>query len=113
MMESKYKVEFQDLLDCGWKAALPRTDEQFLLLSQAFNQASAEAEKQGGVVSARALKLFAATTSMRINPSSTNTPFLPMIAASDGRRSALPEDFVEGDIAALEGACGQLDHPFL
>lgn len=112
-MESKYQVGFRDLLDCGWKAALPTADEPFMSLWQAFGRASEQAGKEGKEVSARALKLFAAVTSMMVKPRSTNTPFAPIFEAGDGRRSSLPEDFVEGDIAALAKACKEIDDPWI
>ncbi|NVO99777.1 DUF4209 domain-containing protein [Photobacterium damselae subsp. damselae] len=56
------------------------------------------------------LGLFRNITSMMLTPKSNNEPFQPFIQMADGRRSALPADLSQNELATLAGLLDRINH---
>lgn len=111
-MESKYKVNFEDLLFCGWQAVMPTAENPYETAWHGMNEAASEAAKLGYEGESRALQLLSAASSMFLREKSLNTPFGPM-AEFGNRRSALPQDFAPSDLEAMGQAATYIEDPWL
>ena len=89
----------QDFADCGWKDVLARTTrEGYSSMWQAFSAAARQANEEGQLSHGKVLWLLADACSMTLSPKSLNEPFKP-IAVMEGKRSVIPDDLPEVDIA--------------
>lgn len=111
-MDSKYNVNFEDLLYCGWQAAMPTVEDPYKAAWQEFNEAASDASKNGFEVESRALKLLADASTMFLRPESLNNPFGPL-AEFNNKRSALPQDFGQSDLVEMGKAALLIDEPWL
>lgn len=99
-----------DLKSSRWKAAVAAADKTgYSAIWQALSKAASSALDEGKAAESKVLWLLADSCSMMLKPKSLNEPFAPM-AVFDGRRSALPEDFSETDIALLAASAAELDN---
>lgn len=99
--------------ESGWEAALRgRSQDGYDAMKVAFSQAAQEAMKEGRHVHARILTLLADICSMMLSPGSVNEPFKPFIEMH-GRRSPIPDDLSETDIAFLAEVVDAVDDAWL
>lgn len=103
----------QDFADCGWKYVLARTTrEGYSSMWQAFSAAARQAIEEGRQTYGKVLWLLADACSMMLSPKSFNEPFKP-IMVMDGKRSVVPDDLTEADIAFLTEIVDDVDDPWL
>jgi hypothetical protein len=112
MADGRYEVLANDILACGWENALVGVDQGFHGAWQALHKASQLAVQEARAVQGRALRLLADATSMMFNPKNLNTPFGAVWEAGQ-HRSALPGDFLPGDLVAMYEASKTIDNPFI
>lgn len=112
MVDSRYEVLAKDILACGWENAMVGVDHGFHEAWQALHKASQLAVAEARSVQGRALRLLADATSMMFNPKNLNTPFGAVWEAGQNR-SALPDDFLPGDLVAMYEASKAIDNPFI
>ena len=79
---------------------------------QAFSTAAGQAVKEGRQAHGKVLWLLSDACSMMLKSASVNEPFEPLIVM-DGRRSAMPDDFPEEDIAFFAQVVDSIDNPRL
>ena len=92
----------EDLKNCGWEAAVEKSEgESHGSKWSALTKSAEEAKSQGRIPESKALRLLSHISSMMLKPESRNEPFQPVAVFTDGR-SAIPEDFTETEIALLE-----------
>lgn len=92
-------VSAQDFAGSGWKEALADASREgysaaYQVLSAAAHSAMGAGRKEHG----KALWLLADASSMMLSPKSLNEPFKPFMVM-EGRRSVIPDDLSESDIA--------------
>lgn len=86
---------------CGWKQVLEvEKREDYASMWQAFSDAAKAAIENGRNSEGRVLWILADSCSMTLRPASLNEPFSPIVVM-DGRRSALPEDFLADEVSLL------------
>lgn len=94
---------------CGWKQVLEGARrEDYASMWQALSDAAKTAIESGRSSEGRVLWILADACSMMLRPVSLNEPFAPMIVM-DGRRSALPEDFLEDEVSLLSAIYTMID----
>jgi Domain of unknown function (DUF4209) len=99
----------EDFKASGWKAAVLAAERAgYPAISQSLSQAAIQTLAAGYAPRAKVLWLLADSCSPMLKPKSVNEPFTPF-AVFDGKRSALPEDFVEGDISLLAEVAAAID----
>ena len=92
----------EDLKNCGWEAAVEKSEgESHGSKWSALTKSAEEAKSQGRIPESKALRLLSHISSMMLKPESRDQPFQPVAVFTDGR-SAIPEDFTETEIALLE-----------
>lgn len=79
---------------------------------QSLSAAARTAIENGKASEGKALWLLADACSMLLNPSSANEPFKPFMVM-DGKRSSLPQDFQESDIALFAQFSEEVDDVWL
>ena len=117
MSHNRYREDLiltvEDFTGCGWKTALasaPRED--YSSMEQVFYTAAQQAIDQDRQAHGKALWLLADACSMILSPDSVNEPFKPLWV-SDSRRSTIPDDFTEADIAFFAQVVEVIDDPWL
>lgn len=94
-------VDIEAFRRSNWKIAVDSSDrEGYLSMWHSLSAAARTAIENGNTSEGKALWLLADACSMMLKPSSANEPFKP-IMIMDGKRSSLPEDFQEPDVALL------------
>jgi len=92
------EISIEDFRNSDWLAAITHADrEEYSSLWQSLSSAAGQAVKDGKFKEGKALWLLADACSMMLKPSSLNEPFKPFMVM-DGKRSALPEDFLPSDL---------------
>jgi hypothetical protein len=92
-------VSADDFANCGWKEVLDQTSrEGYSAMWQAFSDAARTAMDKGRNEHGKVLWLLADACSMMLVPASQNEPFKP-IAVFHDRRSVIPDDLTDTDIA--------------
>lgn len=100
-------VEHFDI--CGWKQALEGARrESYSSMWQALSESARTAVDGGRPSEGRVLWLLADACSMILRPASLNEPFAPMVVM-DGKRSALPEDFLEEEVSLLSAIYARIE----
>jgi len=117
MSEERYPAELavakQDFDDCGWKEALSHASQDgYSSMWQALSAAARQAMKEGREKDGKVLWLLADACSMKLAPTSMNTPFKPLMVM-EGRRSAHPEDFSESDVTLFAEIVDSVDEVWL
>ncbi len=103
----------QDFADCGWKEVLTSsTREGYPSMWQAFSSAAKQAMDEGRQPHGKALWLLADACSMLLSPKSFNEPFKPFLVM-EGKRSVIPDDLPEADIALFAENVDDIDEPWL
>jgi hypothetical protein len=96
-----------------WDEALDAAArEDYSSMWQALSTAAREAVDGGRPEQVRVLWLLADACSMMLKAESINEPFKPFMVM-DGKRSALPEDLGDDEIAFLSSIYGKLGDPKL
>lgn len=86
--------------------------EGYSSMWQSLSKAANEAIENGKVSEGKVLWLLADACSMMLTPNSINEPFRPLMIM-DGKRSSLPEDFQQEDIALFSQAVEEVDDVWL
>lgn len=103
MSDQRYAADLivtaQDFTECGWKNSLADEErEGYSSMWQAFSSAARKASEDNRPSHGKALWLLADACSMMLSPKSLNEPFRPFMVM-EGRRSVIPDDLSESDIA--------------
>ena len=95
-------VTVDDFRNSGWREAVNNASEHgYSSYWDSFSKAARNAMEAGENAKGKVLWLIADACSMMLTPSSLNEPFQPFMEI-EGRRSAIPEDFSESDLAFFE-----------
>lgn len=106
-------VTTQDFAECGWKGGLADEErEGYSSMWQAFSSAAHKASEDNRPSHGKALWLLADACSMMLSPKSLNEPFKPFMVI-EGRRSVIPDDFSESDIAFYAEIVDAIDDAWL
>lgn len=106
-------VSLRDFQASGWKEAIAQaTREGYPAMWQALSAAARSAIAQGRVEHGKVLWLLADACSMMLVPSSPNEPFKPFAVFHD-RRSVIPDDLLDSDIAFFAEIVDEIDDPWL
>ena len=101
------------LTDCGWDAVLDAAvSESYEFMSQALYEAAMKAGEEGNLDNQKVLWLFAEACSMRLSPDKPDEPFSPFWT-NRGKRSTIPSDFTESEIAFFSKAVDSVNVPLL
>lgn len=99
----------EDLKSSRWRTAVTAADRTgYSAIWQSLSGAARQAFDEGKFSESKVLWLLADSCSMMLKPRSVNEPFTPF-AVFDGKRSALPEDFITSDIDLLAEFASELD----
>ncbi|ERZ30886.1 DUF4209 domain-containing protein [Pseudomonas aeruginosa] len=117
MENQRYPVDLivsaQDFTSCGWKEVLEQTArEGYSAMWQAFSAAARTAMEEGREEHGKVLWLLADASSMMLMPASQNEPFKP-IAVFHDRRSVIPDDLTDSDIAFFSEIVDSIDDIWL
>ena len=103
----------EDFSSCGWKTVLAEADRKdYFSMFSAFSVAAKQATDENRQTHSKALRLLAKACSMMLSPNSLNEPFKPSIELPD-RRSTIPDDLSETDIAFFAEIADTIDDPWL
>jgi hypothetical protein len=106
-------VTLDDFRKCGWQEAISESRrDQYSSMWQSLSTAATYAIEEKRLSEGKVLWLLADACSMTLMPSSLNEPFKP-IMMTDGKRSALPEDFQTDDIAFFSEIIPEITDPKL
>lgn len=106
-------ISLRDFQTSGWKEAIAQaTREGYSAMWQAFSAAARSFIEQGRVEHGKVLWLLADACSMMLVPSSPNEPFKPFAVFHD-RRSVIPDDLLDSDIAFFGEIVDEIDDPWL
>lgn len=106
-------VSTDDFANCGWKDVLDKTSrEGYSAMWQAFSAAARTAMNEGRREHGKVLWLLAYACSMMLVPASPNEPFKPFAVFHD-RRSVIPDDFSDSDIAFFAQIVDAVDDDWL
>lgn len=117
MSDERYPADLaiteKDFHDSGWKDVLSKTSrEGYSSMWQAFSAAARQAIDEGRHSHGKVLWLLADACSMILAPKSVNEPFKPFMVM-DGRRSVIPDDLSETDVAFYSQIVDAADDPWL
>ena len=105
------KLTSKDFAECGWKTFLSECKgDSYSTISQAFFDASNKADLEGRKGHGKALWLIAQACSMMLTPSDRNAPFKPAFIF-EGKRSGIPEDFVQFGLSHFENILSDIESP--
>ena len=107
-------LTLEDFANCGWKEVLAGADRKdYPSMHSAFSDAAKQAMKEDRQAHGKALWLLADACSMMLSSDSFNEPFKPFMQLVDGRRSIIPDDLSETDIAFFAEIVEIIDDPWL
>ena len=107
-------LTLEDFAGCGWKEVLASADRKgYPSMHYAFSDAAKQAMQEDRQSHGKALWLLADACSMMISSDSFNEPFKPFMESSDGRRSIIPDDLSETDVAFFAEIVEIIDDPWL
>jgi len=117
MSDQRYSADLivttQDFAECGWKGVLADEErEGYSSMWQAFSSAARKPSEDNRPSHGKALWLLADACSMMRSPKSLNEPFKPFMVM-EGRRSVIPDDFSESDIAFYAEIVDAIDDAWL
>lgn len=117
MSDQRYPADLiltaQDFADCGWKAILGVEErEGYSSMWQAFSSAARKASEENRPTHGKALWLLADACSMMLSPRSLADPFRPFMVM-EGRRSVIPDDLTESDLAFYAAIVAAIDDAWL
>lgn len=113
MSDQRYSADLivtaQDFTECGWTNTLANEErEGYPSMWQAFSSAARKASEDNRSSHGKALWLLADACSMMLSPKSLNEPFKPFMVM-EGRRSVIPDDLSESDIAFYAAIVDAID----
>ena len=107
-------LTLEDFANCGWKEVLAGADRKdYPSMYYAFSDAAKQAINEDRQAHGKALWLLADACSMMLSSDSFNEPFKPFMVSSDGRRSIIPDDLSETDVAFFAEIVETIDDPWL
>lgn len=117
MTDRRYAIDLivtaQDFVECDWKSSLADIErEGYSAMWQAFSSAARKASEDNRLSHGKALWLLADACSMMLSPKSLNEPFKPFMVM-EGRRSVIPDDLSESDIAFYAEIVDAIDDAWL
>jgi hypothetical protein len=117
MSDQRYSADLivtvQDFTECGWKRSLADIErEGYSAMWQALSSAARTASEDDRPAHGKALWLLADACSMMLSPKSLNEPFKPFMVM-EGRRSVIPDDLSESDIAFYAEIVDAIDDAWL
>lgn len=117
MSDERYPADLaiteKDFHESGWKDVLSKTSrEGYSSMWQAFSAAARQAMDEGRQSHGKVLWLLADACSMMLASKSVNEPFKPFMVM-DGRRSVIPDDLSESDVAFYAQIVDVADDPWL
>ena len=117
MSDQRYSADLivtaQDFTECDWKSSLADEErEGYSSMWQAFSSAARKASEDNRPSHGKALWLLADACSMMLSPKSLNEPFKPYMVM-EGRRSVIPDDLSESDIAFYAEVVDAIDDAWL
>lgn len=112
MSDTRYPADLvvtrDDFTASNWQQVLAgKPGERYSSMWHALSDAARAAVAAGEMKRAKVLWLLADAASMRLTPESSNGPFQAMAILED-KRSTLPDDFTESDIAFFHEAVPQV-----
>ena len=106
-------VTAQDFTECDWTSTLANEErEGYPSMWQAFSSAARKVSEDNRPSHGKALWLLADACSMMLSPKSLNEPFKPFMVM-EGRRSVIPDDLLESDIAFYAEIVDAIDDEWL
>ncbi|WP_205700271.1 DUF7380 domain-containing protein [Crenobacter intestini] len=106
-------ITLDDFNTCGWRESLEEARrEDYSSMWQQLSSRARKATEGGNLAAGKVLWLLADACSMILKPNSLNEPFAPCMV-TDGKRSALPEDFKKEDIEFFSKIIPLIDEPKL
>ncbi len=106
-------VTAQDFTECDWTSTLANEErEGYPSMWQAFSSAARKVSEDNRPSHGKALWLLADACSMMLSPKSLNEPFKPFMVM-EGRRSVIPDDLLESDIAFYAEIVDAIDDAWL
>lgn len=117
MTDQRYPIDIlitlEDFQDSSWKKTLEQTShEGYSSMWQAFSSAARKASEDNRPSHGKALWLLADACSMMLSPKSINESFKPFMVM-EGRRSVIPDDLSESDIAFYAEILNAIDDAWL
>lgn len=102
-------VTAEHFANSGWKAVVDGAKrEGYSAMWSALSAAAKQAMTEGKTAEGKVLWLLADASSMMLKPERSNDPFDPCFVM-EGKRSALPQDFTEADVALFAEIAEQVD----
>lgn len=102
-------ADIEDFRRADWRKAIDSSDrEGYSSIWQSLSAAARTAIEAGQIAEGKVLWLLADACSMMLSPGGVNSPFKPFMVM-EGKRSALPEDFQESDVALLAQVSEEID----
>ena len=102
-----------DFANCGWKEVLAGAErEGYFSMYSVFSDAEKKAFDEDRKAHGKVLWLLSGACSMMLSPESVNEPFKPY-AVFNGRRSTIPDDLSESDVAFFTQIIDKIDDPWL
>lgn len=117
MSDQRYSADLivtaQDFAECGWQISLADGErEGYSSMWQAFSSAARKVSEDNRPSHGKALWLLADACSMMLSPKSIMEPFKPFMVM-EGRRSVIPDDLSESDIAFYAEIVDAIDDAWL
>jgi hypothetical protein len=110
---AELKLGLDDLAGCGWREILLGiSHERYSAMWEAFSKAARSAIEEGRINHGKALWLLGDACSMMLRAESPNDPFKPF-SVIQGKRSPIPDDFTEADIAFFSEVVTAVDDAWL
>lgn len=102
-----------DFANCGWKEVLAGAErEGYFSMYSVFSDAEKKAFDEDRKAHGKVLWLLSSACSMMLSPESVNEPFKPFAVFND-RRSTIPDDLSESDVAFFMQIIDKIDDPWL
>jgi tetratricopeptide (TPR) repeat protein len=114
-MESSLQLTRELFLECNWNYDIPPEDHYgYSSVMSYLQKISKEMLERGKAEHSKVLEILARAASMMLEPSSINEPFKAYFHDfQSGRRSTLPEDFTEDELAFFDEIISDINEPWL
>jgi len=113
--EEQISLTEDDFLGSNWRETISSAgNHAYSSLFHAFSKSSASYEGKNEILKSHIMRLLSQACSMMIDAKSINEPFTPIWQDFQaGRRSAIPDDFTEAELAFFESILEHIDEPML
>ena len=109
MISENNGVVLQDFHDCDWRQVITQAKSKDCLeYNSLFLSKAREAEQEGETKKHLVYRLLGDITSLFMRSDNYKEPFGPMMVMHD-KRSAILDDFSEGELAALKGLVSEIE----